>query len=136
VWPHSHSTLWCHVQNCLTHTQPYNPHRDPVVTEIKRHTSPVECHGPAGTVVLWHERLVHSAGRNTTAVGAGAVMRMAMIHGQERTVFVSWVTLRDQTLVVYYVCHVLSILSILRMHSLIDCRPDMIIYETRMKVVD
>jgi hypothetical protein len=35
------------------------------VKEVQRSTKPVEVTGPAGTVVFWHQRLVHTAGINT-----------------------------------------------------------------------
>ena len=33
--------------------------------EVEASTRPVEITGPTGTLVLWHQRLVHTAGRNT-----------------------------------------------------------------------
>jgi hypothetical protein len=32
-------------------------------------TAPVECVGPAGSLVLWHHRLMHSASRRYNALG-------------------------------------------------------------------
>ena len=35
------------------------------LAEVEASTRPVEVTGPTGTLVLWHQRLVHTAGRNT-----------------------------------------------------------------------
>ena len=44
---------------------------------IKNDTQPVDCHGPAGTVVLWHTKILHIAGQNT----ANDFIRQATIYG-------------------------------------------------------
>ena len=37
-------------------------------------TEPVECHAPAGSVIFWHSRMVHSAGRNSgTGIRSGVI---------------------------------------------------------------
>jgi ectoine hydroxylase-related dioxygenase (phytanoyl-CoA dioxygenase family) len=33
--------------------------------KIVKDTAPVECHAPAGSVIFWHHKMVHSASRNT-----------------------------------------------------------------------
>jgi ectoine hydroxylase-related dioxygenase (phytanoyl-CoA dioxygenase family) len=44
------------------------------LARIVADTEPVECHAPAGSVIFWHSRLVHSAGKNSgTAVRSGVI---------------------------------------------------------------
>eukprot|EP01051_Picozoa_sp_SAG22_P016721 SAG22_NODE_2420_length_2594_cov_2.162725_1_plen_108_part_00 len=52
-----------------------------MLIDLKNETAPVETHGPAGTVVLWHQKTVHIAGHNQSPTGGPtAVIRQAMIH--------------------------------------------------------
>ena len=44
-------------------------------------TKPVDCHGPAGTVVLWHTKSLHIAGQNCST----DVLRQATIYGYLKT---------------------------------------------------
>ena len=51
-----------------------NPEFDEELQRIVADTEPVECHAPAGSVIFWHARLVHSAGRNSgTGVRSGVI---------------------------------------------------------------
>ena len=51
-----------------------NPEFDEELARIVADTEPVECHAPAGSVIFWHARLVHSAGRNSgTGVRSGVI---------------------------------------------------------------
>lgn len=77
VWPGSHARLYpTHV---LQYDQPRIPYYDHLPTAkgiihtpdylrelaaIEADTEPVDCHGSAGDVVLWHHRLAHAAGHN------------------------------------------------------------------------
>jgi len=54
---------------------------DPVIQQIKADTQPVDCHGPAGTVVLWHTKILHMAGQNCSA----DILRQATIYGFMKT---------------------------------------------------
>ena len=90
VWPGSHSRIWReqwraflggakHMDEHLAGRKPgYN---DPVIQRIKRDTQPVDCHGPAGTAVLWHTKILHIAGQNTST----DVIRQATIYGFLKT---------------------------------------------------
>lgn len=77
VWPGSHARLY--PTFTLRYDQPRIPyyehlpsfrgivHTAEYLAEIDRlnhDTVPVECHGQAGDVVLWHHRLAHMAGHN------------------------------------------------------------------------
>ena len=59
----------------------YHPYQAEVLQEVKARTEPVETHGPAGTVVLWHQKTVHIAGHNRST----DVIRQAMIHNFIKT---------------------------------------------------
>jgi ectoine hydroxylase-related dioxygenase (phytanoyl-CoA dioxygenase family) len=51
-----------------------NPDYDEELKRIVADTEPVECHAPAGSVIFWHSRMVHSAGRNTgTGIRSGVI---------------------------------------------------------------
>ena len=90
VWPGSHSRIWRaqwqaflegakHMDEHLAGRKPgYN---DPVIQRIKRDTQPVDCHGPAGTAVLWHTKILHIAGQNSSA----DIIRQATIYGFLKT---------------------------------------------------
>jgi hypothetical protein len=57
------------------------PFADPVIGEVKADTQPVDCHGPAGTVVLWHTKILHIAGQNTS----DNIIRQASIYAFLKT---------------------------------------------------
>ncbi len=51
-----------------------NPEYDEELKRIIADTEPVECHAPAGSVIFWHSRLVHAAGRNSgTGIRSGVI---------------------------------------------------------------
>ncbi|NKB69079.1 MAG: hypothetical protein GKR89_18580 [Candidatus Latescibacteria bacterium] len=91
VWPGSHSRIWPEQWQAFKegekHTDKHLPVRkaggynDPVIGRIKADTQPVDCHGPAGTVVLWHTKILHIAGQNTSA----DIIRQATIYGFLKT---------------------------------------------------
>jgi hypothetical protein len=80
VWPGSHQRIWDTWQsiyrgdtlidiNCLSLRN--TKHRPdgyvaPPVPDIKADTEPVDFHGPAGSVLLWHTIGLHMAGVNTS----------------------------------------------------------------------
>ena len=87
VWPGSHRLLFKTFQ--LRYDQPRIPYYDHrptfkgivhtpeysrVIEELNQTVSPVECHGNAGDVVLWHHRLAHMAGHNHSTVIRQAVL--------------------------------------------------------------
>lgn len=63
VWPRSHHEIAR--QHRTLGGEDRWPTYDAAVQEIERSARPVELTGPAGTVVFWHQRLVHTAGINT-----------------------------------------------------------------------
>jgi hypothetical protein len=91
VWPGSHTRVWKDQWEAFNegekHTDKHlevrkaGGYTDPVIGEIKADTQPVDCHGPAGTVVLWHTKILHIAGQNTTS----DVLRQATIYGFTKT---------------------------------------------------
>jgi len=91
VWPGSHSRIWPEQWKAFKegekHTDKHLPirkaggYKDPVIGEIKADTKPVDCHGPAGTVVLWHTKILHIAGQNCSA----DIIRQATIYGYLKT---------------------------------------------------
>ena len=51
---------------------------DPPIGNLRADTSPVVTHGPAGSVVLWHSIMLHTAGGvNTSAT----IIRQATLYG-------------------------------------------------------
>jgi hypothetical protein len=64
VWPGSHLEMMHH------HASVGGEDRlasfDEALKRIEAKTRPVEITGPAGTVIFWHQRLVHTAGINTS----------------------------------------------------------------------
>ena len=95
VWPRSHARCWeshwkvfhggeTHVarRHRVRKAGGYEFLPDPVYEEVKSDTQPVDTYGPAGTVVLWHSKLLHIAGVNTSS----DVIRQATIHGYQKTV--------------------------------------------------
>ena len=91
VWPGSHTRIWKEQWEAFldgekhtdTHleTRRAGGYNDPVIDQIKADTVPVDCHGPAGTVVLWHTKILHMAGQNCSA----DVIRQATIYGFMKT---------------------------------------------------
>ena len=86
VWPRSHLGIWQRWQECLGNGWEFSPHRNPAAAAAKERTAPVECCGDAGTVVLWHETMLHNQGVNAGAVGAGGVIRQAIHTDFHKTV--------------------------------------------------
>ena len=91
VWPGSHSRIWPeqwkafkegekHTDKHLT-VRKAGGYIDPVIGEIKADTEPFDCHGPTGTVVLWHTKILHIAGQNAS----NDVIRQATIYGFKKT---------------------------------------------------
>jgi hypothetical protein len=56
-------------------------YNDPEILRIKADTEPVDCYGPAGTVVLWHTKILHMAGQNQS----NDMIRQATIYGYLKT---------------------------------------------------
>ena len=91
VWPGSHVRVWREQWQAFLegekHTDDHLTERkaggydDPVIRRTKADTQPVDCHGPAGTAVLWHTKILHIAGQNTSA----DVIRQATIYGFQKT---------------------------------------------------
>jgi hypothetical protein len=63
VWPGSHHEIARHQRTLGGEDR--LPTFEAALMEIGRSLKPVEVTGPAGTVVFWHQRLVHTAGINT-----------------------------------------------------------------------
>jgi ectoine hydroxylase-related dioxygenase (phytanoyl-CoA dioxygenase family) len=91
VWPGSHTRIWPeqwkafqagekHTDNHLAVRQA-GGYTDPVIGQIKADTQPVDCHGPAGTVVLWHTKILHIPGQNCS----DDIIRQATIYGFHKT---------------------------------------------------
>ena len=91
IWPGSHSRIWPeqwkafkegekHTDKHLT-VRKAGGYTDPVIGAIKADTEPFDCHGPAGTVVLWHTKILHIAGQNAS----NDVIRQATIYGFKKT---------------------------------------------------
>ena len=91
VWPGSHTRIWREqwkaYQEGEKHTDKHlavrkaGGYTDPVIGQIKADTQPFDCHGPAGTVVLWHTKILHVAGQNASE----DVIRQATIYGFLKT---------------------------------------------------
>jgi hypothetical protein len=95
LWPGSHKRIWDTYQsiyrgdtlidiNCLSLRN--TKHRPdgyvaPPVPDIKADTDPVDTHGPAGSVVLWHSIMLHMAGTNTSS----DVIRQATLYAFAKT---------------------------------------------------
>lgn len=63
VWPGSHYEIARHHRTLGGEDR--LPTYEAALAEVERSTQPVEVTGAAGTVVFWHQRLVHTAGINT-----------------------------------------------------------------------
>ena len=91
VWPRSHSRIWREQWKAFKagekHTDKHlavrvaGGYTDPVIRQIKADTQPFDCHGPAGTVILWHTKILHIAGQNASS----DVIRQATIYGFKKT---------------------------------------------------
>ena len=90
LWPGSHRRIWDYWEKTHRQTPPparpagapeWDGYTAPPLPEIKADTPPVETHGPAGSVVLWHANLLHMAGQNTRP----DVMRQAAIYAFAKT---------------------------------------------------
>ena len=91
VWPGSHSRIWPEQWKAFKegekHTDKHlavrkaGGYTDPVIGEIKADTEPFDCHGPTGTAVLWHTKILHIAGQNAS----NDVIRQATIYGFKKT---------------------------------------------------
>ena len=91
IWPGSHAKIWKEQWEAFKAGEKHTDklleirraggYTDPVIGEIKSDTKPVDCHGPAGTVVLWHTKILHIAGQNTS----DNVIRQATIYGFLKT---------------------------------------------------
>ena len=91
VWPRSHSRIWREQWKAFKtgekHTDKHlavrvaGGYTDPVIGQIKEDTQPFDCHGPTGTVILWHTKILHIAGQNAS----NDVIRQATIYGFKKT---------------------------------------------------
>ena len=91
VWPGSHVRIWEEqwkaFQDGEKHTDKHlavrkaGGYTDPVIGEIKSDTEPVDCHGPTGSVVLWHTKILHVPGQNASH----DVLRQSVIYGYLKT---------------------------------------------------
>ena len=91
VWPGSHSRIWREQWKAFKAGEKHTDknlavrnaggYSDPVIGRIKDDTQPVDCHGPSGTVVLWHTKILHIAGQNAST----DVIRQATIYGFLKT---------------------------------------------------
>ena len=63
VWPGSHHVMAKHHGSLGGDDR--LPTFDLAVAGVEASTQPVEAIGPTGTVVFWHQRIVHTAGINT-----------------------------------------------------------------------
>ena len=87
VWPGSHTRIWREqwkaFQEGEKHTDKHlavrkaGGYSDPVIDQIKADTQPLDCHGPAGTVVLWHTKILHIAGQ--TLLMTSSARRPSMV---------------------------------------------------------
>ncbi len=95
VWPGSHARIWEEQWQAFhergeTHTAErektreaggYEYRPDPLFEQIKADIQPVDTHGPAGTVALWHTKILHIPGQNQSR----DVIRQATIYGYLKT---------------------------------------------------
>ena len=72
VWPGSHWLLAPFAQTLTHHHRPDG--FDALCNEVEHSISPVQVIGRAGTVILWHHRLLHAAGLNTSGGVRHAVL--------------------------------------------------------------
>lgn len=95
VWPGSHIRIWeeqwkAFLKTGETHAGRrervrtaggYEALPEPIFEQVKADTRPVDTHGPAGTIVLWHTKILHMPGQNTSQ----DVIRQATIYGYIKT---------------------------------------------------
>ena len=91
VWPGSHARIWPEQWKAFKegekHTDKHlavrkaGGYNDPEILRVKADTQPVDCHGPVGTVVLWHTKILHIAGQNQSE----DIIRQATIYGYLKT---------------------------------------------------
>ena len=95
LWPGSHKRIWDTWQsiyrgdtlidiNCLSlrnTTHRPDGYVAPPVPDIKADTEPVDTHGPAGSIVLWHTIMLHMAGLNTSS----DLIRQATLYAFDKT---------------------------------------------------
>ncbi len=90
LWPGSHQRIWDFWESAHRDTPPpakpkgipdWDGYTAPPLLDIKSNTEPVESHGPARSVVLWHANLMHMAGQNTLP----DVIRQATIYAFAKT---------------------------------------------------
>lgn len=87
VWPGSH--LPVALAHASLHEDDAGRNCAGVVSKWQRKHDPVECSGPAGTLILWHQRLIHAAGLNRTDK-----VRQAMLCDFSRTSLPSFQSLK------------------------------------------
>ena len=82
VWPGSHTRIWKEQWKALQAGEKHISNKSiPIIGQITVDTQPFDCHGPAGTVVLWHTKILHIAGQNVSS----NVIRQATIYGFLKT---------------------------------------------------
>ena len=83
LWPGSHHRVWKAYGDIQRSGsgETYDGYRHPEVAAIKAATEPVDTHGPAGSVVLWHSIMLHMAGVNTTS----DIIRQATLYAFAKT---------------------------------------------------
>ena len=82
LWPRSHTRIWNRWEPLNDGVMPkFHGRIDSPVPEIKADTLPVDTHGPAGSVVLWHSNMLHMAGVNTST----DVIRQATLYAYLKT---------------------------------------------------
>ena len=83
LWPGSHARVWEAYREIKQSGSggTYDGYNHPVVADIKADTEPVDTHGPAGSVVLWHSIMLHMAGVNTSS----DIIRQATLYAFAKT---------------------------------------------------
>ena len=82
VWPESHTRIWKEQWKALQAGEKHISNKSiPIIGQITVDTQPFDCHGPTGTVVLWHTKILHMAGQNTSS----DVIRQSTIYGFLKT---------------------------------------------------
>ena len=83
LWPGSHARVWEAYRELKQSGsgEAYDGYKHPVVADIKADTEPVDTHGPAGSVVLWHSIMLHMAGVNTSS----DIIRQATLYAFAKT---------------------------------------------------
>ena len=90
LWPRSHTRVWNHWEamnriptsvDKQEGTPRFVGYTDPPIGNIKADTQPVDCYGPAGSVVLWQTYMLHMAGVNTST----DIIRQATLYGFIKT---------------------------------------------------